>query len=148
MSYTQLLYHIIIRTKSNRYTLSLEHSEELYRYIWGYVKNKHSVLFRINGIEDHIHLFLSMTPTVSVSDFIRDLKAESSKMLKRTFGFENFEGWSEGYAALSCSLNDKDKIINYINSQREHHKHISFKEEYEEYLKQMGLKLDERDWER
>ena len=128
--------------------LSLEHSEELYRYIWGIIKNKNSVLYRVNGMEDHVHILFSLHPTIALSDFIRDLKVETSKMLKRTFGFEQFTAWGEGYAALTCNLKDKDIVIDYIKNQREHHKTISLREEYVEFLKDMGLDLDERDWNR
>lgn len=148
MSYTQLLYHLIIRTKSSMKTLSLTHSEELYRYIWGYIRNKQSKLYRINGMEDHVHILLSLHPSNSFSDFVRDLKAESSKMLKRTKGFESFTSWSEGYAALTCSLKEKDALINYIKNQRDHHKTISFEEEYRSFITEMGLQLDSMHWEK
>jgi len=148
MSYVQLLYHIVIRTKASQPVLSLEHSDELYRYIWGIIKNKNSVLYRINGMEDHVHILLSLHPTIAISDFMREMKAETSKMLKRTAGFEQFTAWSEGYAAFSYSLKDKDTIINYIKNQREHHKTVSFRDEYVDFLDKMKLKLDERDWNR
>lgn len=148
MSYVSLMYHIIIRTKASQPTLSLAHSDELYRYIWGIVKNKNCILHRINGVEDHIHLLVSVHPTIALSDFMRELKAETSKMLKKTTGFENFSGWGEGYAALTYSQKEKDIIIEYIKNQREHHKRSPFREEYELFLKEMGLALDERDWDR
>jgi REP element-mobilizing transposase RayT len=148
MSYVKLLYHVIIRTKAAQPVLSLEYSDDLYRYIWGIIKNKNSVLYRINGMEDHIHILLSLHPTLALSDFMRDLKAESSKMLKRTVGFERFSAWSDGYAALTYSLKDKNMIINYIKKQRDHHKKQTFKDEYVVFLKEMGFVLDERDWSR
>jgi REP element-mobilizing transposase RayT len=148
MSYVQLLYHIVIRTKASSPVLSPEHSEELYRYIWGIIKNKNGVLYRINGMEEHVHILLSLHPTIALSDFMREMKAETSKMIKRTAGFENFTAWSEGYAALSYSLRDKNLIINYIKNQREHHKKISFRDEYTAFIKEMELELDERDWNR
>ena len=148
MSYVRLLYHVIIRTKASQPVLSIEHSDELYRYIWGIIKNKSSMLYRVNGIEDHVHILFSLHPTIAFSDFMREMKAETSKMLKRTAGFEKFIAWSEGYAALSYSLKDKEVIINYIKNQREHHKTISFRDEYVAFLKEMNLELDERDWSR
>jgi REP element-mobilizing transposase RayT len=148
MSYVQLLYHVIIRTKASLPTLSLAYSDELYRYIWGIIKNKNSVLYRINGMEDHVHILLSLHPTIALSDFIREMKVETSKMLKRTVGFEKFTAWSEGYAALSYSLKDKEVIINYVKNQQEHHKTVSFRDEYVAFLKEMNLQLDERDWNR
>ncbi len=146
MSYTQLLYHIVIRTKANEKTLSLAHSDELYRYIWGIIDNSKSTLYRINGMEDHLHILMSLNPTIALADFMRDMKAETSKMLKRTAGFERFTAWSEGYAALTYCLKDKNIIVNYIKEQREHHRTLSFREEYEKFLDEMGLSLDERDW--
>ena len=148
MSYVQLIYHAVIRTKKSEPTLSLEYSDELYRYIWGIIKNKNSMLYRINGMEEHIHILFSLHPTIALSDFMRDLKVETSKMLKRTAGFEQFTAWGEGYAALTYSLKDKDSIIHYIKEQREHHKTISFREEYVAFLKKMGMELDEKDWNR
>ena len=99
-------------------------------------------------MEAHIHILLSLHPTLALSDFMRDIKAESSKMLKRTVGFERFSALSEGYAALTYSLKDKDMIINYIKNQREHHKKQTFRDEYVTFLKEMGLALDVRDWNR
>ena len=148
MSYVKFLYHVVIRTKASRPTLSIEHSDELYRYIWGIIKNKKSVLYRINGTKDHIHILFSLHPTIAFSDFMRDLKIETSKMLKRTTGFEQFTAWGEKYAALTCNLNDKDVVVNYIKNQREHHNTLSFREEYEAFIKEIGEELDERDWNR
>ena len=146
MSYTQSLYHAILRTKSNKLTLSLQHSDELYRYIWGVMKNKKCVLHRINGTEDHIHILFSLHSTIALADFMRDLKVETSKMLKNTAGFEKFTSWSRGYGALSCDFKNKSIVANYIKNQREHHKNVSFRAEFVRYLKDVGAELDERDW--
>jgi REP element-mobilizing transposase RayT len=148
MSYVKLLYHIVIRTKANRPTLSLEHSDELYRYIWGFIKKKKCVLHRVNGTEDHVHLLISLNPTIALSDFMRELKAATSQMLKNTVGFEYFEAWSSGYAALTYSVQDKESIVKYIKSQREHHKKQTFREEFINFIREMGLEFDEREWNR
>jgi REP element-mobilizing transposase RayT len=110
------------------------------------IKNKNGLLYRINGMEDHLHIFTSIHPAIAVSDFMRELKAETSKMMKRTRGFENFTAWSEGYAALTYGLKDKEMIISYIKNQREHHKTVSFREEYDKFIREMGYTPDERDW--
>jgi REP element-mobilizing transposase RayT len=148
MSYTQLLYHLVIRTKANQMVLSLEYSDELYRYIWGIIRKKKCVLYRVNGTENHVHLLMSLHPTIALSDFMRDLKAETSKMLKQTSGFEQFTAWSDGYAALTYSMKEKETIVQYIKSQREHHKTESFQDEFIRLLREAGLELDERDWNR
>ena len=77
-SFRQILYHIIFRTKNSAKTLPLADSEELYRYIWGIVKNKNGTLLRINGMEDHVHILSDLPPIIALADYIRDIKANSS----------------------------------------------------------------------
>ena len=79
---------------------------------------------------------------------MKTIKASSSKIIKQADGFEKFRAWGEGYAALSCGLRDKDKIIQYIINQQEHHKRITFQDEYAAFVKEMGLDVDERYWNR
>ena len=146
MSKTSFLYHIIIRTKKNKKTLSVENSEELYKFIWGVIDRKRCKLYRINGVEDHIHLLVSIHPTIAVADFIRDIKRSSSIMLKTATGYEKFKSWSEGYGGFTYQYRDKDMLINYIKNQREHHRKISFREEVEKLLKEFGIDFDETEW--
>ncbi len=75
-SFRQILYHIVFRTKYGAKTLPLAESEELYRYIWGIVKNKNGTLLRINGTEDHIHILSDLHPAVSLADYVREIKTE------------------------------------------------------------------------
>lgn len=144
MSYTQLLYHIVFRTKGNKKTINEQNEKELYAYIFGYIKNKKSILYRINGTENHIHLLIDLHPTLSLSGFMRDLKEASSKWLKQNSNFPMFEFWAEGYGAFTYSIEEKDTIINYIKNQKEHHKTVSFKEEFRAFLEENGVEIDER----
>ncbi len=143
-SYRQILYHIIFRTKDSKTTLPLSHSDDLYKYIWGIVKQKDGHLYRINGMENHIHLLSDLHPSIALADFVRDIKVASSLWLKNNPGFPDFKGWTDGYAALTYSYRDKDMIINYIKNQREHHKAFSFEEEYWKLLEEFEIKIDER----
>ncbi|MCL2117358.1 MAG: transposase [Planctomycetaceae bacterium] len=81
-SFRQILYHIVFRTKNSANTLPLSESEELYRYIWGIIKNKNGMLLRINGMEDHIHILSDLPPTISLADYVREMKSSSSHWLK------------------------------------------------------------------
>lgn len=144
MSYTQLIYHIVIRTKYSKQTLPNEHSEELYRYIWEIIKNKKCFLYRINGMPDHIHILKALHPTLSMSDFMKELKVSTNLWLKQSVKFPDFEAWGEKYAAFSCSFLDKDTVITYIKNQREHHKTENFKEEYRKLIEENGIEIDER----
>ena len=143
-SYRQILYHLIFRTKDSRRTLKVGHSRELYAYLMGILKNKNCFLYRINGMEDHLHILSDLHPTIALADFMRDLKTSSSIWLKQSGKFAEFEGWAEGYAALTYAWKDKDMIINYIKNQQEHHKHESFEDELRRLLEEHGVKIDDK----
>jgi REP element-mobilizing transposase RayT len=149
MSYVQLLIHAVVRTYKSEQTLPTdERIKYLYQEMWGIIKNKGGYLYRINSMPDHVHLLFTIPPTVSLSKFMQSLKGSSSKILKTVDGFEKFKAWGEGYAALSKSMEDKQKIINYIINQQKHHKSVTFKDEYIAFIKEMGLDFDKRDWDR
>jgi REP element-mobilizing transposase RayT len=143
MSYTQLFYHIVIRTKYSYKTIPDEHSEDLYKYINGFVKNKKSVLYKVNGISDHIHLFVSLHPTIALSDFIRDLKTSTNKWMKSQSGFPDFTGWGRMYAAFTCNNYGIERLTNYITNQKEHHRKKPFEEEYRKLIQEAGIEINE-----
>jgi REP element-mobilizing transposase RayT len=143
------MIHAVVRTYKSEQTLPTDDRVKfLYREMWGIIKNKGGYLYRINSMPDHVHLLFTMPATISLSDFMKALKGSSSKMIKSKEGFENFIAWGEGFAALSKSMEDKQKIINYIINQQEHHRKVSFKDEYIAFIKEMGMEFDERDWAR
>ena len=144
MSYTQSLYHIVIRTKYSGHTIVEEYEKELYAYLVGIAKNKKAFVYRIGGMPDHIHILADLHPTVSLSDFVRDLKEYSSKWLKTNAHFPDFVGWGEGYAAFSRSFRDRIETINYIKGQKEHHKKQKFENEYRAFLEENEVEIDER----
>ncbi len=143
-SYRQILYHIVFRTKGSARTLPLAHSDELYKYIWGIVREKGCVLYRINGMEEHIHMLTDLNPSIALADYLRDIKTSTSLWLKTNPHFPDFDGWAAGYAALTYAWGDKDTVIDYIKNQREHHKTTAFADEYRKLLHQHGVAIDER----
>jgi len=113
-SYRQILYHIVFCTYQRENTLPEECHEELYRYIWGIIKKRNGVLYRINGTENHIHILSDLHPTVALSDFIKEIKTVLNTWMKESGKFPNFVSWANGYCALIYSYRDKDVIVNYI----------------------------------
>lgn len=142
-SYRQILYHLVFRTKNSQKTLEPSYAGELFAYTLGFVKNKNSFLYRINCVENHLHLLVDLHPTIALADFIRDMKTSTSIWLKQSGKFPRFNGWSEGYAALTCAWKDKEMIVSYIKNQQEHHKHISFEDELRSLLKANGININE-----
>ncbi|MHC1706408.1 MAG: IS200/IS605 family transposase [Bacteroidales bacterium] len=143
-SYRQLLYHIVFRTKNSQKVLTQEYSKELYAYMAGIIKNKDCFLYRINGVENHIHILCDIYPKIAFADFVRDIKSNSSKWLKENRNFPNFDGWADGYGGFSISYKDKDVIINYIKNQQTHHQIVTFEQEYRRLLEEFGIEIDER----
>jgi len=141
-SYRQHLYHIVTRTKNNIPALGLEHSDELFAYITGIIKNKNSFLYRINGVQNHIHILTDMHPSIAPADFVKDIKVYSSLWIKKSGLFPGFEGWAEGYASLTCSFGDLERLITYIKNQQSHHYKESFEDEYRRLIEEAGIKID------
>lgn len=140
MAYLNLTYHIVWRTKRSERTINEEHERDLYAYILGMCNAKQSHLYRINSMPDHIHMCVEVHPTMALSEFVRVIKQESSKWMKeRLDWYPVFDGWGNGYAAFTYSVNERPTVIEYIKNQKEHHKVKSFREEYEEWLREMGI---------
>ena len=144
MSFNQIYYHIIFSTKDRKPTLPEEHLPELYRYIWGILKNKSCHLYRIGGTEDHLHMLISLHPTVCLSDLLRDLKRSSSHWAKEQSFFPNFIGWQREYGSYTVRNRDKDTIIEYIKNQKEHHQKESSLDEFKRILEEEGISYDSK----
>ncbi|CAM3946661.1 IS200/IS605 family transposase [Flavobacterium jumunjinense] len=115
----------------------------MYQYITGIIQNQEHKVLAINGTEDHIHIFIGMRPSQSISDLLQDIKASSSKWINdKKFLKIKFE-WQSGYGAFSYSKSHVDKVINYIKNQEEHHKKETFKEEYLKFLKVFEIEYNE-----
>jgi putative transposase len=102
----------------------------LFRYIWGIVRNREGPRYRINGVDDHRHILTSVHPTVSLAEFVKDIKTGSARWIKQNRVFKGFSHWQEGYGAFTCSRRDATGLIEYIKGQEEHHRKITFREEY------------------
>ena len=143
-TFTKLSYHVVFGTKFRRKTIQSDFSERMYEFIGGIIRRQKGVLFEIGGIEDHIHILLSISPTIAVSDAVRELKAASSKWVNelpdRIGKFE----WQKGYGAFTVSHSQIDAVREYVSGQAEHHRIRSFQEEYEDFLQRHGITYDPR----
>ncbi len=143
-NYRQILYHLIFNTYNRQNTLPEEYHEDLYKYIWGVIKNRNGVLYQINGTENHIHLLCDLHPSIALADLIKEIKIASNRWMKSTGNFQTFSSWGAGYCALSYSYRDKEMIIQYIKNQKEHHRKQSFDDELRGLLREHGIAWDER----
>jgi REP element-mobilizing transposase RayT len=113
-TYTQIYIHVIFAVKSRGNLVNKRWKEELFKYITGIVRTKGQKLIAINGMPDHIHIFLGMKPDMSLSDIVRDIKANSTNFInKKKFTWTKFS-WQEGFGAFSCSQSHLDRVVSYI----------------------------------
>ena len=141
-TYTQILYQIVFGPKNNEKTLSGKNRLNLYNYMYGIFRNKNCHLYRIGGTSDHIHILTHVHPLVSLASLVKDIKISSSDYIKRGRLLQNFSGWQDGYAAFTYSIQDKNRLMEYIKTQEEHHEQISYKEELIQLLEEHGIEFD------
>ena len=118
--------------------------EDLFRYIWGLIRDTKSRLYRINGTLDHVHVLTSLHPTFSLSDLVKVVKGKSSYWIKENHIFPDFSNWQDGYGAFTHSSQEKDRLIDYIKRQEEHHRSVSFGDELRDLIIEAGVEFDER----
>ncbi len=143
MSKVVSLHHIVINTKDRKMTIAAEHCEDMYRFITSIVKRNKCVLYRIGGIENHIHMLVDLSPTVTLSHLMWDIKRSSSDWAKQSGLFPDFVGWGKEYAAFSVSTSHKDAIVAYIMGQREHHHKVVIKDEIKRIAERNGIEWTE-----
>jgi REP element-mobilizing transposase RayT len=95
-------------------------------------------------VEDHVHLFTSLHPTLSLADFVKSIKISTHGWMETHGGFPAFTSWQEAYGAFTHSLEEKPRLMEYVRNQQEHHKKESFLDEYRRLVAEAGLKFDER----
>ncbi|AMO20310.1 transposase [Flavobacterium columnare] len=142
-SYTQIYIQIVIVVKRRENLIQKTWKDELYKYITGIITEKGQKLIRINGVEDHIHILISLKPSMALSDLVRDIKANSSKWInEKGFCKSKFE-WQNGFGGFSYSKSAIENVINYIDNQEAHHKKKKFREEYIGFLKKFDIEFKE-----
>ena len=143
-TFTQMYVQIVFAVKNRNAVLDKNWRKRVFEYMGGIINNmKHKTII-INGVSDHVHIFLGMNPVISISDTVHEIKRctslfiNSEKLSK--FKFE----WQEGYGAFTYSHSQIDIVFNYIKNQEEHHAKDSFKQEYQQFLRKSEIDYDER----
>ena len=131
-THTNLLYHLVFSTKQRLPMITDTLAAE------------GGILLEVGGMPDHIHLLAKIKPTIAISDFLRQFKANSSKWLnEEKLKIKKF-GWQDGYGAFTVSRSQVDRVAEYIRNQKTHHANVDFKVEYVELLKRHEVEYEER----
>lgn len=144
-SFASLLIHVIFSTKSRSPDLTSEIAGRLFPYMGGIVRERNGVPLIINGPADHVHMLVSVPTIESVAELMRVVKSNSSRWVHEQFPDHRRFGWQAGYAAFTVSWSRSADVTKYIAGQHEHHRRVSFQEEFRTFLQKHGIAYDERD---
>ncbi len=138
-TYTQLYVHIVFSVKGRQPLIPKQHKDELHKYITGIIAKGKQKMMQINSMADHIHILVSISPDLPISDLVRDIKINSTKFINRKGWVAGKFAWQEGFAAFSYSHSQLNEVIAYIDDQEKHHSHKTFAEEYLEFLRRFDV---------
>jgi REP element-mobilizing transposase RayT len=140
-TYTKIYLQLVISPFRRENVIPVKHKEELQKYTTGIIQNRKHKLLAINFMPDHVHILIGYQPSQSLPDLIRDIKANTSKFINEHKWLTGKFKWQEGYGAFSYSHSQIDDVIKYINTQEEHHKKASFKDEYLKLLAKFDVEF-------
>lgn len=143
-TFSNLLTHVVFSTKDREPMIVPELKAELHAYLGGLTRELKGKAYGINGTTDHVHMLISLPPNVSISDALRFLKSNSSGWVHDKWSRRRSFAWQLGYGAFSVSKSTVSGVLSYIGSQPAHHRRITFKEEFIEFLVKDEIEYDER----
>ena len=144
MSYISSYFHCVFSTKERQRLITPTLRERLWSFLGGIARQNKMKAIEIGGMEDHVHILLSLPSTLSIAKALQLIKGGSSKWVHETFPEQRMFGWQVKYGAFSVSVSQLDTIIQYIKDQKEHHRQMTFQEEFIALLKKHRVEYDER----
>lgn len=143
-SFSKNLFHVVFSTKDRMRYIDAAIRTELHAYIGGIVRELGGTALIIGGIEDHVHMLMSLPANVAVSDCLRVVKTNSSRWLHERWPDRAKFAWQGGYASFTVSASSEGAVRQYIAAQEQHHRARSFQEEFVALLRKHGVPFDER----
>ena len=144
-SFSAVRVHLVFSTKHRLPVFQdFDRRDQLHAYL-GEISNRLDCpIIRVGGVEDHVHVLACLGRTVSLADWVKELKRASNSWVRHHFSaYPDFE-WQAGYGAFSVSQSQVDAVIAYILNQVEHHRRVSFQDEFRQLLDRHGLVWDEK----
>ena len=143
-TFTQLYIQLVFAVKYRDKLLHRNFRSRVFEYMSGILTGMNHKSLIINGVSDHVHIFIGLNPSKSISDTVHDLKRGSSLFINKENLCRGKFAWQEGYGAFSYSRSHIEEVYQYIESQEEHHKKNSFREEYTKLLKLFGVEFEDK----
>ncbi|RDC56331.1 IS200/IS605 family transposase [Pedobacter chinensis] len=143
-TFSQIYIQYVFAVKGRRNLLQKPWRDEVFKYISGIIKAKGQKPIIVNGVADHIHVFVGLKPSLSIADLVRDIKNNSSKFINEQNWVQGKFSWQEGYGAFSYAHSQIESVYQYVLNQEEHHRKKTFKDEYLDFLQKFEIEYDEK----
>jgi len=148
-TFSQIYIQFVFAVKGRENLLQKPWRDEVFKYMAGIIKGKNQKSIIVNGVADHVHVFVGLKPAMSISDLVRDIKNNSSNFINEQKFIKGKFSWQEGYGAFSYGHSQIEAVYQYVANQEEHHKKKTFKEEYIDFLQKFEIEYNEKylfDW--
>lgn len=148
-TFSKIYVQYVFAVKGRANLLQNSWRDDVFKYMAGIIKGKGQKPIIVNGVADHVHVFVGLRPAMGISDLVRDIKNNSSNFINDQNYTRGKFSWQDGYGVFSYSHSHMDKVYKYIANQEEHHKRITFKQEYLDLLKKFEIELKDEylfDW--
>jgi putative transposase len=143
-TFSQIYIQVVFAVKGRENLLQKPWRDEVFKYMSGIIMEKNQKPVIVNGVEDHVHLFIGLKPSMCLSDLVRDVKNNTTNFINDKKLTKKKFFWQEGFGAFSYSHSHIDNVYKYILNQEEHHRKQTFKAEYLEYLEKFEIEHDEK----
>lgn len=143
-TFSQIYIQYVFAVEGRENLLQKPWRDEVFKYIAGIIKEKNQKAIIVNGVTDHVHVFVGLKPSMNISDLVRDIKNNSSKFINEQRFLKGKFSWQEGYGAFSYAHSQIESVYQYILKQEEHHMKKTFKEEYLDFLQKFKIDYSEK----
>jgi len=143
-TFSQIYIQVVFAVNGRHNLLLKPWREEVFKYMSGIIKGKNQKPIIVNGVSNHVHLFIGLKPSMALSDLVRDVKNNTSNFINSKKYIRGKFSWQEGFGSFSYSQSHIENVYQYILKQEEHHCKKTFREEYLEFLKHFEIEYDEK----
>lgn len=141
-TYSQIYIQIVFAVQGRQNLLQKPWRDEVFKYMAGIIKGKGQKPIIVNGVADHVHVFVGLKPSTAISDLVRDIKNNSSNFINDHQWVVGRFSWQDGYGAFPYSHSAIENVYNYVLNQEQHHTKQTFKDEYLDFLKKFEIEHD------
>jgi REP element-mobilizing transposase RayT len=144
-TFSQIFIQVVFSVKSRKNLIPQENLEEVFEYIAGIIRNKGHKPIIVGGVSNHVHVFIGLKPGVCVSSMVRDIKNNSTNFINQQDWLREKFSWQNGFGAFSYGNSQVEQVFNYIKNQEEHHKSLTFREEFVAFLEKFDVDFERKD---